>query len=188
MKKVLSACAATLLLAACAVPLHIESGKLVPPAGQGYVIAAVTMDSLDHDNADAGITLQGPAGETRLESQINMNFIRAPGNEPDGQGKLHIVALPTGHYRVSEVHGRWVDDTNGWMGFEIRPVFAVNEPFDLQEGQVVYLGDYHVSLNFQPSFSRTNTQRRDFNDLAFRRGVTDFSNITLKLPAASTNK
>ena len=188
MKKLLLSSVTTLLLTACATPLHIESGKIVPPPGQGYVIAAVTMDSLDHDNADAGILLNGPRGEIRLESQINLNFIRAPGNEPDGAGKLHVVALPAGHYQVSKVYGSWADDTAGWMRFQIRPSFALNEPFDLQEGEVVYLGDYHMSLNFQPSFSRANTQRRDFNDLAFRRGVTDFSNITIKLPAANTNK
>ena len=169
----------TLLLSACATPLQMNNGRLTPPPGAGYVIAAVTLDSLNHRNADAGICLQGPAGETCLESQISLGYIRAPGEEPDGVGSLHVVALPAGNYRVTEIYGSWLDDSFGWMSFRNRASFALEERFTLAPGQVVYLGDYHLSLNYQPSYTRTDTRRRDFNDLQVRRGVQDFSNVTL---------
>lgn len=177
-----------LLLTACAAPLRVENGKLTPPPGHGYVIAAVTLDSLDHNYSDAGILLNGPAGGIRLEAQVNMNFIRAPGDEKDGIGKLHVVALPAGHYRVSELYGSWLDDTFNWMSFRKQSRFVLDERFDLSDGEVLYLGDYHISLNFQPSFSRADTRRRDFNDLAVKRGVRDFSNITLQWPPAPTTR
>ena len=186
--RTLIASLAALLLAACAAPLRVENGKLIPPPGQGYVIAAVTLDSLDHNHSDAGIHLSGPAGDIRLEAQVNMNFIRAPGNEKDGTGKLHVVALPAGHYLVNELYGSWLDDSFNWMSFRSRSRFVLNEHFDLAAGEVVYLGDYHLSLNFQPSFSRADTRRRDFNDLRVRQGVQDFSNITVPLPQAGTNQ
>lgn len=178
----------TALLSACAAPLHVASGKLIPPAGHGYVIAAVTLDSLDHNRADAGILLNGPAGEVWLNAKINMNTIRAPGDEPDGIGKLHVVALPTGSYRVSSLYGSWMDDSFGWMDMRSHSNFDLDEKFDLKEGSVVYLGEYHISLNFQPSYMRSNTQRRDFNHLLFWHGVNDFSNFTLKFPPEKTNK
>lgn len=181
-------CLSALLLTACAAPLQIESGKLVPPAGQGYVIAAVTLDSLDHDHADAGIQIDGPAGRLLLESESLMHRVWAPGNEPDGIGKLHVVALPAGHYRVSEIYGSWVDDGFSWMSFRRHHRFALKEDFDLAAGQVVYLGDYHISLNFQPSYQRSDTRRRDFNELSVRRGVKDFSNISVLYPQLNTNK
>ncbi len=179
---------AVLLLAACAAPLPIENGKIVPPSGHGYVIAAVTLDSLDHDHADAGIQLEGPTGATQLVSEILMHTIRAPGKEPDGLGKLHVVAMPAGHYRVSELYGSWLDDSFTWMNFRRYSSFALNESFDLAAGQVVYLGDYHISLNFQPSYRRSDMRHRDYNELAVRRGVKDFSNITVLYPQLTTNK
>lgn len=182
------ACFSVLLLSACAAPLQIQGGKLVPPPGHGYVIAAVTLDSLDHNYADAGIRLDGPAGKIYLDAEIMMHRIRAPGDEPDGIGKLHVVPLPAGRYRVSELYGSWMDDTFNWMSFRSHSRFVLNETFDLAAGQVAYLGDYHISLNFQPSYARSDTRRRDFNELAARRGVNDFSNITVLLPQMHTNK
>lgn len=172
---------AALLLTACAAPMQVENGRLTPPPGHGYVIAAVTLNSLDHNYADAGIVISGPAGGIRLDAQI-MSFIRAPGSETDGTGKLHVVALPAGHYRVSELYGSWVDDSFSSMRFRKQSRFLLDERFELAAGQVLYLGDYHISLDFQPSFSRADTRRRDFNDLAVKRGVRDFSNITVQLP------
>lgn len=101
MKRYLIALTCSLMLAACAVPLRLENGKLSPPPGHGYVIAAITLNSLDLNYPNAGIELQGPPGTIRLEAHPYMDFIRAPGEEPDGNGKLHVVALPAGRYRVS---------------------------------------------------------------------------------------
>lgn len=183
--RILAGLMLVLLLSACAAPLHMDHGKLVPPPGTGYVIAAVTLDSLNHRYADAGICMHGPAGEACLESQISLGYIRAPGDEPDGVGSLHVVALPAGQYRVAEIYGSWLDEGNGWMSFRNRAHFDLNERFTLAPGQVVYLGDYHISLNYRPSYTRADTKRRDFNDLQVRRGVQDFSNVTLlPIPAA----
>ncbi|MDR3413580.1 MAG: hypothetical protein P4L87_21940 [Formivibrio sp.] len=179
-------CFAAFLLAACAAPLHVENGRLVPPPGQGYVIAAVTLDTLNYQGADAGILLHGQTSEMHLDAQTNTSLIRAPDKEKDGVGKLHVVALPVGSYRVTELYGSWIDDSFSGMSFRSRSSFALDEGFDLADGEVLYLGDYHVSLNFEPSFSRTDTRRRDFNDLTERQSVHDFSNITVKLPPART--
>lgn len=168
-----------LLLSACTTPLLMEQGRLTPPPGTGYVIAAVTLDSLNHRHADAGICLYGPAGETCLESQISLGYIRAPGDEPDGVGSLHLLVLPAGNYQVAEIYGSWLDDSFVGMAFRNRAYFELNERFALAPGQVLYLGDYHISLNFQPSYSRSDTRQRDFNDMRVRSGVKDFSNITV---------
>ncbi|SFN35022.1 hypothetical protein SAMN05660284_01286 [Formivibrio citricus] len=177
--RILAGLMLALLLSACATPLSLDHGRLAPPPGTGYVIAAVTLDSLNHRNADAGICLRGPARATCLESQISLGYIRAPGDEPDGVGSLHVVALPAGQYRVTEIYGSWLDDSFRWMAFRNRASFALDERFTLAPGQVVYLGDYHISLNFKPSYTRSDTRRRDFNDLRLRSSVQDFSNVTL---------
>ncbi len=178
---------AILLLAGCAAPLRIEAGRLVPPAGHGYVIAAVTLETSANSHGDAAIQLDGPAGRLYLYADIGVDMIRAPGKETDGAGKLHVVAVPAGRYRVSELYGSWADDSNGF-GMRNLASFELDERFDLAAGQVVYLGDYHLELNFMPSYRRSDTRRRDFNELAERRGVKDPSNITALLPLQHLNK
>lgn len=178
MTRCLMALACCLMLAACAAPLRLENGKLSPPPGHGYVIAAITLNSLDQHYPDAGIELVGPAGGIRLEAHPYMDFIRAPGDEPDGNGKLHVAALPAGRYRVTELYGSWLDD---WIGWRQLDRFPLDERFELAPGEVIYLGQYHISLDFRPSYTRTDMRRRDFNELKARRGVSDFSNIGTRL-------
>ena len=57
----------------------------------------------------------------------------------------------------------------------------IYERFELAPGEVIYLGQYHISLDFRPSYTRTDMRRRDFNELKARRGVSDFSNIGTRL-------
>lgn len=170
------------LLCACASAPQLREGRLQPPTGLAYAVVSVTLDALNPPYADAGICLKGPQGNFCLEAQSNVDFVRAPGDEPDAIGRLHVVALSAGSYRIVNIHGGISDDVFGpGTLFYQRTFFDLNDRFTLSAGEAVYLGNYHISLNNLPSFRREDARRRDFNDLRERWGVTDTSNIMPKL-------
>ncbi|MDR3412294.1 MAG: hypothetical protein P4L87_15350 [Formivibrio sp.] len=174
---------ALMLLAACAAPILTENGRLLPPPGQGYVIAAVTVDSLNHNSSNAGIHLEGANINLWPQTDIDTDLIHAPGIKSDSAGKVYVIALPPGNYRVSQIYG-----SAPGVNFGLTYKFPLDERFELEAGQVVYLGDYHMSTNFEPHFSRSDTRHRDFNDLTVRYGITDFSNVTVRLPQPHTRQ
>ncbi|WP_028455840.1 hypothetical protein [Chitinilyticum litopenaei] len=186
MKTALIAAVLATTLSGCAAvrPEVAVNGKLEPAAGKGYAILAVTLDSLGGSDSlpDAGIEVVGPQGRGYLSTN-DATSITAPGNHPDATGKLHAVQLPAGDYTVTQMYGSWVVDIGMMRSREYVRV-PLAQRFSVKAGEVVYLGDAHLSLNYRPSATLSNQQGRDFNFMQKVWKVSDTSNIQIKpLPA-----
>lgn len=176
----LAALAATFLAGCAAFKPQVSEGRLVPPPGTAYAVVAVTLKSFDNITSlpDAALEFTGPAGRHTLWGNTSTAGIVAPGDEPNGDGILNVVALPAGDYVTTRMFGSWMMESAGmrWREYANVPVTA---RFSLKEGEVVYLGDAHLRLDFRPSVQFSGQQRRDFNHMKVRWGVTDTSNIRI---------
>ncbi|WP_035060662.1 hypothetical protein [Andreprevotia chitinilytica] len=174
-------------LAACAAPrpMQMNGEQLAAAPLRGSVIVAVTLDSLNPDNARAILTISGNGQQRQVYASEALNFIRAPGNTPDARGELALVELPPGDYRIEGVRGEWREP---WIG-AMEPMWhyinvPLNAAFHLNEGEVLYLGDVHLSLNYRPTARITDQSRRDFNHMNSVWHVPDTSNVVVKVPTA----
>ncbi|KAF0813672.1 hypothetical protein IGB42_02024 [Andreprevotia sp. IGB-42] len=177
---------AVLLLGACASqPLPMQDGKLAAPPGMGLAVLAVTLDSLDREGATAGVLVTGPAGRSNMQVSILTDYIRVSGSAPDDKGRVFVQALPPGDYVIQKIYGWWFDGGPG-LGLAISRYEEVplDAPFHINAGEVVYLGDAHISLNFRPSAALTDRQKRDFDHLVVRRQVLQTDNIVVRIPKA----
>ncbi|MBE9609732.1 hypothetical protein [Chitinilyticum piscinae] len=179
------------LLVGCASmqPQLGSNGQLQPPAGMAYAIVGVTMHSYDDisSDPDAALELIGPAGRTQIWANTATAGIVAPGDAPNGNGRLSAVALAPGDYVASRMYGSWLVESGLWRRREMVTA-TINAPFSLKAGEVVYLGDAHLNLNFRPSYELHAERERDFHHMQTRWGVTDTSNIRiapLQAPSAA---
>ncbi|SMC25715.1 hypothetical protein SAMN02745857_02248 [Andreprevotia lacus DSM 23236] len=159
-----------LVLAACTTPLPVQGGKLSPPAGQGVLLVAVTLDSFDRDSATATLVVDGPSGPLYLRASIATDYIYSPGNAATEHGKLYAVTVPAGDYRLSKMFGWWRLE----VAHEVTHRYAeapLNASVHVGAGETVYVGDAHLSLNFRPSAGLSDQHPRDFHDLAKRRNI-----------------
>ncbi|QZA80106.1 hypothetical protein [Deefgea piscis] len=171
-----------LLLSACAnLQLPVVNGQLTPAAGQGLAIVGLTAQSFNNDTASANLVLQGPSGNISLYTRLVTDFIRAPGDTPNATGKLFVVPLLPGQYRVVAADGQWRQDSaNLMMNMYQYVTVPLNLPFQVKAGEVVYLGDVHLNMNYDSSVNLSNDRARDFFDLQARHGVSNFSNIAIQ--------
>lgn len=172
----------SLLLAACAnfQPGVNAAGQLQPPPGMGYAVVGVTLHSFDDVNGwpMAALEFTGPAGRRELWSNTQTAGIVAPGDEPNGNGMLQVVALPPGEYRTTRMLGQWTLEIAGWRQRQFVQV-PLPARFSVRAGEVVYLGDTHIRLDFQPEVRLEAKPVRDFNHMRVRWGVTDTSTIRM---------
>ncbi|GGP18180.1 hypothetical protein [Silvimonas iriomotensis] len=178
-KRVLLLCCIGLLSACAARPQMSTAGAMVPPAGQAYGILAVTFNSLDHDTTVTSVVVEGPWGRKEFFANNN-NYIRDAGDVPDTTGQLQLLTLPPGHYTMTDTWTRW---GNPGMDMSRRiGRLPLNQGFDVKAGEVVYLGEVHVDVNFQPTATLKDAHQRDFNHIKVMWGVPDTSNIQIRLP------
>jgi hypothetical protein len=184
MKRIL-ALAVLLLMTACAgttsnrhTAQQIENGKLMPAEGQGVVVVAMTLQSLDRDSSDATLFLQGANGMNHMYARIMTDMINAPGSDPMPAGRVYMLSLPAGDYLLRNVSGNWSRRT-GSVGFDDSQYYNVplNQKITVRAGEVTYLGSVNVNINFQASVSYSNEFKRDMYDLQHRYQLTDVSNI-----------
>ncbi len=176
------------VLAGCAsLRPPVENGRLTPAPGQGLAIIALTAQSFNDDTADLTLHISGPAGRTSGHMRLITDFIRAPGNTPNSTGRLLVLSLPAGQHMITNATGSWRRDSGNLMFLREMINVEIQQPFTLAEGEVVYLGQVHVRMNFRPDVTFSQNTERDFFDLKTRSGVTDFSNIVIRpLQAAAT--
>ncbi|MBM5575303.1 hypothetical protein [Deefgea sp. CFH1-16] len=170
-----------LLLSACAnLQLPVVNGQLTPAAEQGLAIIGLTAQSFNNDTASANLTLQGPSGNINLYTRLVTDFIRAPGDTPNATGRLFVVPLLPGQYRVVAADGQWRRDSMNLMNMYQYVTVPLNLPFQVKAGEVVYLGDVHLNMNYDSSVNLSNDHARDFFDLQARHGVSNFNNIAIQ--------
>ncbi|STQ89346.1 hypothetical protein [Iodobacter fluviatilis] len=169
---------ASALVAACSAQpaLQIENGRLVPPAGQGYVVLAISVQSLSTDRASLQVELAGVSSKHSLRADISRDVISGP--DAETRGRLWVLPLAAGRYTVSEAWGEWaVNGSNGRGG---QPHFKIERPFQIAAGEVLYLGEINAQLNFAPALSYSDQTPRDFYQLQ-QWGVQDTRNMTTRL-------
>jgi ABC-type Fe3+-hydroxamate transport system substrate-binding protein len=184
MKRIL-ALAVLLLMTACAgntsnshTAQQITNGKLMPAQGQGVVVVAMTLQSLDRDTSDATLFLQGASGMNYMYARIMTDMINAPGSDASPAGRVYMLSVPAGDYLLRNVSGNWSRRT-GSVGFDDSQYYNVplNQKVTVRAGEVTYLGSVNVNINFQASVSYSNEFKRDMYDLQHRYQLTDVSNI-----------
>ncbi|QZA78710.1 hypothetical protein K4H28_04680 [Deefgea tanakiae] len=176
------------VLAGCAsMRPPVENGRLNPPPGQGLAIIALTAQSFSDDTADLALHISGPSGRTTAHMRLATDFIRAPGSTHNSTGRLLVLALPAGQHMITNATGSWRRDSNSSMFMREFINVDIQQPFNLAAGEVVYLGQVHVNMNFRSDVRFSQNIERDFFDLNARSGVTDVSNIVIRpLNAAAT--
>ncbi|MBY0445910.1 MAG: hypothetical protein K2Q15_11950 [Burkholderiales bacterium] len=168
-----------LFLSACATtPVAVLQGKLTPPADQGYVVVALTLNSFDQDGANAWLRLQGPNSRSDLNASILHDTIAAPNK--NAIGKLHLLSLAPGQYTVQQALGDWSYTAAGWPQ-QRRDQMPIGQSFEVKAGEVIYLGEVHLALSFQSSLKMSDQHERDFYALGQQYGVSDTSNIKTQL-------
>ena len=197
------------VLAGCAsVPAPVENGRLSPPPGYGIAIIALTAQSFNNQSADLALNIDGSVGRTTEQINLATDLIRAPsnpdylkdrrltfslrplgiqvGNSQIARGRVLLLSLPAGEHRVTNATGSWLRDGVQSSSREMVSL-EIQQPFTLAAGEVVYLGQVHVNMNFRSEVLFSQNPERDFFDLETRHGVTDFSNIVIRpLNAATT--
>lgn len=177
-----------LLLTACAsFRPPLDNGRLSPAPGQGLVIIALTAQSFSDETADLALYISGASGTSLSQMRLATDFIRAPGSTHNSTGRLLVLPLTAGQYEITRATGSWRRDSSN--AFFMREFISVNiqQPFHIAAGEVVYLGQVHVNMNFRPDVVFSQNTERDFFDLQARSGVTDVSNIVIRpLNAAAT--
>ncbi|TJZ74242.1 hypothetical protein [Chitiniphilus eburneus] len=179
MRRVIIIIAALALSACAAFRPKVENGQFAVQPGQGAALIAVTMTSFDPDTAQAGVVINGVGGNIYVQAQQYTDYIRAPGDEPDGKGRLFLINLPAGDYRITEANGSWMQEIGGWRYREYVTV-PRNDPFHVDAGRVVYLGQMHINLNYRPDAQTSDTRARDLNHAQVLWGVTDTRNIDFR--------
>ncbi|AZN35157.1 hypothetical protein [Iodobacter ciconiae] len=168
-----------LFLSACAsVPVAVMQGRLAPPVGQGYVVVALTLNSFDQDGANAWLRLEGSQGRADLNASILHDTITAPNK--NATGKLHILSLPPGQYTAVSAVGYWRYTAAGWPQ-QRHEQLPIGQSFEVKAGEVIYLGEVHLALNFQSSLIISDQHERDFYALGQQYGISDTSNIKTRL-------
>ena len=179
-KRVLALTVLSVVLTACGTAPRVSTGgQMVPPPGKAYGVLAITFDSWDKDTANVSVVLQGPDGTHEYFAQVMTDFIRGPGDMPDTTGKLHLITLTPGHYVAPVVWARWSDGSDTVLFSHHVEKIPLNRQFDVREGQVVYLGDVHATLNYRPSVTTSDQSPRDLNHVKTIWKVPDTSNIDL---------
>ena len=187
------------LLVACASTPPTQNGKLLPPAGQGYVILATTYQKTGGSvSGVAGVEISDGVKEFSVQSGAR---IVAPEGGRDAEGGLHAIALAPGKYRIISVFGSYqasrmsfgfglsafTGHTGLGLGLETpgtsRENFAVpvQYEFDVAAGEVVYIGSTMITLDRIARAELRDESTRDFFYMKTQWKISDFSNIQKRI-------
>ncbi|WP_148715512.1 hypothetical protein [Chitinolyticbacter meiyuanensis] len=180
MRRLLLVIAALMLSACASMRPPVEGGRIALQPGQGAAMIAVTMTTLSFDDSgQAAVDIVGPGGQKTVIAQEWTDYIRAPGDESDGKGRLFVIPLVPGEYRIVQAWGSWVEEFGGWR-MRRYVHFPRDDRFTVTAGRVAYLGQVQVNLNFQSDVTTADTRGRDLNHAQVLWGVTDSSNIDFR--------
>lgn len=164
-------------LTGCGQPeLSLENGRLVPPAGQGYVVLSMALQSLSVDHASLQLELLGPDSKQTLRADISQDRITGPAG--DTPGRLWVLPLKAGRYRFSQGWGEWAVKGSQGKGGSVH--FKPDQSFVLAAGEILYLGEIGAQLNFASALTYSDQQERDFYQLK-QLGVQDVSQISARV-------
>jgi len=196
--------ALSVLLLACANVPPTVNGSLVPPAGLAYVVISATYDAGQDggNNGEAGVEIIGPDQKKIIvASSAGNNEIQGPTEQENAKGGLHLLSLPPGEYRILRAFGSYqesgfefgfgmsrgsaysgvgmgVGASTGGKRFHFAvPLKAV---FQLKAGEVLYIGNAHITLERIPSATISSQIPRDFNHMQKVWKVTDFSTVQIR--------
>ncbi|MBM3114906.1 hypothetical protein [Jeongeupia naejangsanensis] len=185
MKTVLAGLGLALALTGCAQVQQVfssnEPKKVETQAGQAAVLLTLTWQAVEPDDAKVSLVLRGPRGEQVLTAEEG-DEVRSP-NGPSVAGKRFSLNLVPGKYQLMHVQGSWHTEEGGRS--RTQPVWLpLGQTFSVQAGEVVYVGNVNVALDFTPSVSVSNQSGRDFYDLVMSKTANELSNIQVRLPQA----
>ncbi|GHD57943.1 hypothetical protein [Jeongeupia chitinilytica] len=187
MKTVLAGLGLALALTGCTQMQQVfssnEPKKLEAPAGQASVLVTLTWQAPEPDDARVSLVLRGPKGEQVLTAKEG-DEVRSP-NGPSVPGKRFVLNLTPGRYQLMHVQGSWHTEEGGRE--RTQPVWLpLGQTFTVAAGEVVYIGNVNVALDFNPSVAISNQAGRDFYDLVMSKTANELSNIQVKLPQAGS--
>ncbi|WP_232514875.1 hypothetical protein [Chromobacterium violaceum] len=179
-------CCAFALLTGCATMADRLRGTLTPPPGQAYAIVSLTGKAFDPDRATIGLSVSDAGGRVvsqDVASLITDTVFGEEGMSP-AEGKLVLMTLPPGDYRVSGAWAHWMED--GVFGADLRMrQFPLNAPFHLDAGETAYLGQVQVEMSFLPEVKLSDERRRDFGHMRRVWKIKDLSQVRIRPLAAA---
>ena len=180
MRRLLLLCVIT-LLAGCTTMADQLHGSLKPPPGQGYAIFSMTVRTFTPDSASANLNWRGLDNSRHGTVWASFNTDTVFGEEGMSpvEGKLQLVALPPGKYELQDAYGQWNNGDIGWWSYRRIARFVLNKPFDIREGETVYLGEVRFNLDNLPDVELSDAQRRDFGHMRRVWKVNDLSSIEI---------
>lgn len=168
-------------LTGCGQPeLSLENGRLVPPAGQGYVVLSMALQSISVDQASLQLELLGADSKQSLRADISDRITGPAGETP---GRLWVLPLKAGRYTFSQGWGEWAVKGSQGKGGSVH--FKPGRSFVLAAGEILYLGEIGAQLNFASVLTFSDQQERDFYQLK-QLGVQDFSQISARVLSAAS--
>ncbi|AXE32504.1 hypothetical protein DK842_00990 [Chromobacterium phragmitis] len=174
-------CCGLALLAGCASMADRLRGSLTPPPGQAYAIVSLTGKAFEPDRATIGLTVNSAGGRIAAQDIASLLTDTVFGEEgmSPAEGKLVLLTLPPGDYRLGEVRGRWDEDGAFGLDRQFRR-FKLNAPFHLDEGETVYLGQVQLEMSFLPEVRLSDERRRDFGHMRRVWKVNDLGRVQIR--------
>ncbi|UTH74417.1 hypothetical protein [Chromobacterium sp. IIBBL 290-4] len=173
--------AAIAALTGCASMADKLQGSLAPPLGQAYAIVSLVGKAFEPDRAVVGLQIRDAAGREAAADVASLNTDTVFGEEGMSpvEGKLMLLPLPPGDYRLANVWGHWAED-GAWGPYLQMKQFKQNAPFHLDAGETVYLGEVKLEMSFLPEVKYGNEARRDFGHMRRVWKVKDLSQVKIR--------
>ncbi|UXY17196.1 hypothetical protein N8I74_09370 [Chitiniphilus purpureus] len=156
--------------------------RLAAPAGRALAVVSLTFSTPPQaSDGYATLVLEGPGGERRLTARAR-DRVRNFDGQPAGTGVLGELSLPPGDYVLRYVSGSYQPrDKDKRREFWV----PLGQRLTLAADEVAYLGNLHVVLDGVPVATFSDQRARDFYALAQEKGITDMSNLQLRLPQSA---
>ncbi|MBM2884484.1 hypothetical protein JFK97_08815 [Chromobacterium phragmitis] len=174
-------CFSLALLSGCATMADRLRGSLTPPPGQAYAVVSLAGRAFNPDSATLGLTVSNAQGREAAQDIASLTTDTVFGEEgmSPAEGKLVLLTLPPGDYRLSSVWAHWVED--GVFGADMKiKQFKLNAPFHLEPNEAVYLGEVWVDMSFLPEVALRDERKRDFGHMRRIWKVEDLSAVQIR--------
>ncbi|WP_233164407.1 hypothetical protein [Chromobacterium sp. ASV23] len=168
-------------LSGCTTMADRLRGSLTPPPGQAYAVVSLVGRAFNPDSATLGLTVSNAQGREAAQDIASLTTDTVFGEEGMSpvEGKLVLLTLPPGDYRLSSVWAHWVED--GVFGADMKiKQFKLNAPFHLEPNEAVYLGEVWVDMSFLPEVALRDERKRDFGHMRRVWKVEDLSAVQIR--------
>ncbi|QEL55927.1 hypothetical protein [Chromobacterium paludis] len=171
-------------LSGCASIASRLHGSLTPPPGQAYAIVSLVGKAFDPDRATIGLTVSDAQGRPAAQEVASLLTDTVFGEQGMSEGKLALLTLPPGDYRLSGAWAHWVEE--GAFGAEMKmKQFRLDAPFRLAPNETVYLGEVWMDLSFLPEVQLRDERGRDFSHMRRVWKIDNLDQVRLR-PLAQT--